>query len=399
MNMKILYMSISPINMQEFGIYSDLIDGLANNGHQVTLIAPCANKTTIPTKQEVRVVPLVSYKRKNGQIASGLQLLYLPYLFKRTIRNECKNDRFDLVLYATPPITLEKVVKYAKKRFGCKSYLMLKDIFPQNALDIGIMKKTGFKGMLYKFFRAKEINLYKNSDRIGCMSQANVDYILSHNIYLKKEKIELFPNALKIIPFAEDQSRSIIKSLEIPDDKLVFLYGGNLGKPQGLDFMIDGILNCISIKGAHFIIAGRGTEKKKVFDKLSECKNVTILEHLPKQEYDKLCLQCDVGMVLLDKCFTIPNFPSRILSYMKNAKPILAFTDRVTDIQSLVVSEARCGIWYASDDVTNFYKGVRGMIDNKNHLYEYGQNAREYFVNSFDVNICVKTIEDFVYGE
>jgi aspartate 1-decarboxylase len=59
---------------------------------------------------------------------------------------------------------------------------MLKDIFPQNAVDLGMIKTTGIKSLLYKYFRRKEKGLYFISDRIGCMSQANVDYVGSITI-------------------------------------------------------------------------------------------------------------------------------------------------------------------------------------------------------------------------
>ena len=89
--------------------------------------------------------------------------------------------KFDLILYSTPPITFYKAIEYVKKRDGAKTYLLLKDIFPQNAVDLGMMSKTGLKGLIYKYFRKKEKKLYAISDKIGCMSQANVDYVLKHN--------------------------------------------------------------------------------------------------------------------------------------------------------------------------------------------------------------------------
>ena len=89
--------------------------------------------------------------------------------------------KFDLVLYSTPPITLQKAVSYVKNRDGAATYLLLKDIFPQNALDLGMLKKTGVKGLFYRYFKNKEIKLYVVSDYIGCMSEANVEFLLKHN--------------------------------------------------------------------------------------------------------------------------------------------------------------------------------------------------------------------------
>ena len=56
--------------------------------------------------------------------------------------------RFDLVLYSRTPITLVGVVEYIKKRDHAKTFLLLKDIFPQNAVDLGMLQKDGLRGVL-----------------------------------------------------------------------------------------------------------------------------------------------------------------------------------------------------------------------------------------------------------
>ena len=56
------------------------------------------------------------------------------------------------------------------------------------------------------------------------------------------------------------------------------------------------------------------------------------MRSLPKADYETIVASCDVGMIFLDHRFTIPNFPSRMLSYMKAKIPILAVTDPNTDV-------------------------------------------------------------------
>ena len=100
------------------------------------------------------------------------------------------------MLYSTPPITFERVVQFIKRRDGAKTYLLLKDIFPQNAVDL---KVFGKRSPLYRHFRNKEKKLYKNADYIGCMSPANVEYILRNNPELSKEVVEVCPNSIDIL--------------------------------------------------------------------------------------------------------------------------------------------------------------------------------------------------------
>src|SRR5690606_24686107 len=112
------------------------------------------------------------------------------------------------------------------------------DIFPQNAVDMGMMKKGG---TLHKYFVKKEKRLYKISDTIGCMSEANKRFILQHNPDISKDKVEVNPNTIKplFIEYNEEDRVEIKNKYNIPIDKRIFVYGGNLGIPQGVDFLIE----------------------------------------------------------------------------------------------------------------------------------------------------------------
>ena len=164
-------------------------------------------------------------------------------------------------MYSTPPITFTRLVKTLKNEHNAKTYLLLKDIFPQNAVDLKMMSSSG---LLYKYFRKKEKELYNISDWIGCMSNENKKYVLKNNPDLKDTKIEVNPNSIYL------QDETITKNDSnnffdiIPKNKTIFLYGGNLGKPQGIDFLLDVITSSIYNTNAFFIVVGSGTEAKKI---------------------------------------------------------------------------------------------------------------------------------------
>src|SRR5699024_2686183 len=95
------------------------------------------------------------------------------------------------------------------------------------------------KSLLYKYFRKKEESLYEVSDHIGCMSQANVDFIKKNN-NIPSYKIEICPNSIEPekVYYEEKEIQEIRDKYNIPHNKTVFIYGGNLGKPQGIDYLI-----------------------------------------------------------------------------------------------------------------------------------------------------------------
>ena len=304
--------------------------------------------------------------QKTNFIEKGFSTLTIENILVYGIKRYFSHVKFDFVLYSTPPITFYKTIAYVNKRDKAKTYLMLKDIFPQNAVDLGVLKKTGLKGILYRYFRRKEKKLYAISDKIGCMSKANVDYILKHNPEIKKEKIELCPNSIEVIDksVSNKEKQVIRKKYGIPNDRIVFVYGGNLGKPQGIDFLIECLKKEQENQKVFFLIVGSGTEYGKIEDFIKKEKpgNVMLMNQLPKEDYDRLVGSCDVGMIFLDYRFTIPNFPSRLLSYMQAKMPVLAVTDPNTDIGKVIVN-GRFGWWCESNNVEKFSKKIKVIVD------------------------------------
>lgn len=389
-NMNILFLTmVNLINLNQQNIYTDLLRQFRNNGHNVYVICPREKRFNLPTEyvieEGVRFLRIrIGNITKTNVVEKGISTIMIEKLFLKAIKKYINNIKFDLVIYSTPPITFEKVVRYIKNRNGARSYLLLKDIFPQNAVDLNMLNK---KSSIYWYFRNKEKRLYKNSDYIGCMSKANVDYVLKNNPEICPDKVEVCPNSIEPLTIKIDESKKteIRTKYVIPLDKTVFIYGGNLGKPQGVDFLIE-CLKANKLNGqVFFVIAGSGTEfnKLKTFIENEQLVNVQLFAQLPKNDYELLVSSCDVGLIFLDKRFTIPNFPSRLLSYMQASIPVLATTDVNTDI-GRVIENGNFGLWCESRDVNEFNKKLYELC-NLELRKEMGKNAREYLENNYTV--------------
>jgi len=270
---------------------------------------------------------------------------------------------------------------------------MLKDIFPQNGVDLGIYSR---KSIIFKYFRRQEKKMYCTATYIGCMSDANRQYILKHNKNLIENKVGIFPNTKKICEIPSKPDTYIYrKKYGIPELATVFLFGGNMGKPQALDFLAQTIIKLKNEKNIFFAMIGRGNEKQRIKDKLMSegCKNFIMLDNMSRDEYEQFALECDVGLILLDYNFTIPNYPSRILTYMEYSMPILSATDKVTDVRDMI-QRANCGISCFSNDLTSFVDKVCLLASDKQLRIEMGNNGRNFVEKNFDVNKSVKIIND-----
>lgn len=393
--MNVLFLSLSSLRFGKgHGIYQDLIEELLRNGHKVYAVSPRERREHLPTELvETNGIQVLYVKCGNIQkcnfIEKGISNITIEHHYYNAIKKYYKDITFDLILYPTPPIFLIKPIRFIKKRDKASSYLMLKDIFPQNALDLGIMTDRGLMGLMYRMFRVKEKKLYAVSDRIGCMSPANVQYLLKHNPQIPAEKVGLCVNSFgldkvkKAIPAKEE----IRERYHLPQNKLLFVYGGNLGKPQGVDHLINCVNAVREMQHVHFLVVGNGMEFHKVEAFETEADNLTVMHSLPAEEFDEMLFGCDAGMIFLDHRFTIPNFPSRILSYMQAGLPVLSCTDVNTDVGTIAQNNG-FGWSCCSDDVSAFCETLQKAaadLQQAETCKAMGENSKRYLQEHYTV--------------
>lgn len=395
--MNIIFLTLSDFkSYSEHNIYCDLLREFVKNSHEVYCISPAERRNGIETHFEENRHLLrlkIGNTQKTDIVEKGISMLMIEQQFVSAINKYFADVKFDLVLYSTPPITLVKVVNYIKKRDRAKTYLMLKDIFPQNAVDLKMMSKGGLRGLIYKYFRYKEKKLYAISDYIGCMSQANVEYILKHNPEIDSDTVEVCPNCIEVTDKRVDkETRNVIrKRYGIPTDKTVFVYGGNIGKPQGIDFIIDCLKSQKNNEKAFFLIVGDGTEYRKLESYVNSVNqlNLKLMKLLPKEEYDTLAAACDIGLIFLDHRFTIPNFPSRLLGYMQAKLPVLACTDSSTDIGKTIV-DGKFGWWCESNDIISFDRMIKQI--GQGNWQNMRENEFFFLKENYSSEICYNII-------
>jgi glycosyltransferase involved in cell wall biosynthesis len=218
------------------------------------------------------------------------------------------------------------------------------------------------------------------------MSKANVDYVLQNNHYVNSHKVEECPNSIALSDVNKSDINMIKEKYKIPKNSTTFIYGGNLGRPQGIDYVVECLKKNINQSDRFFIICGKGTDYNKLEKLCLEYSptNVLLINGLPKKEYDELVKSCDVGLIFIDHRFTIPNFPSRLLSYMEYAMPVFACTDKNTDVGE-VITMGNFGWWCESNNSDEFKKIVDLICLSKDDLKLYGENANAYFKNNYTV--------------
>ena len=395
--MNVIFLTVSRIfNVEARGIYTDLLRKFRDEGHNVYVVYPRERRFQLPTAlEEQDGIHLLGVRTLNIQktnvVEKGIGTILIEKQFEKAIKRHLTDVNFELILYSTPPITFTNVVKYLKGRNPeAISYLLLKDIFPQNAVDLGMFSKNS---LFYIYFRRKEKDLYKASDYIGCMSPANVDFVLRHNPFVSSQKLEIAPNSITLMEEPAVDRTAIRGEYGLPLDKTIFIYGGNLGKPQGVDFLLECLENNKNRNDCYFLIVGKGTEFGKLQKWFLHAKplNASLLAGLPKEKYDLLVCSCDVGLIFLDYRFTIPNYPSRLLSYLQYRMPIIAATDEHTDVGSIAEAQGY-GFYCRSNDVQGFRKCVDKLAMDPSLVKEMGQKGYSFLLNNYLTEHTYRTV-------
>ena len=393
--MKILFLSVYGIQDSNDGyIYADLVREFARKGHSVYAVTPTRGQTeSYSDENGVTVIRVKNGQvQKTSRIKKVINLLTLEKHTISAVKKCAKGVKFDLIVNMCSNLCYAKTVAYFKKRDRAVNYLLLKDMLPQNAVDIGIMATSGPMGFVYRHFKKKEKKFYRNADYIGCMSEANREYVVRNHSELAPERVTVVPNSIEPQDVSLDGAgrAAMREKYGLPQDKTIFIYGGNLGKPQDIPFIIECLRAQKENNEAFLFIVGDGTEYGKLeqFMETDKPSNVKLMKRLPREDFDVMLAACDIGLIFLDHRFTVPNYPSRLLSYMQAGLPVLACTDPNTDVGKDIVAGG-FGWQCESNDAEAFGKAVREATHDNSGKREA---ALRYLKENFTVERCFRLI-------
>lgn len=388
-------------------LYMDLALEFIKRGHFVTLLEGYQKRDwkgkpkgepdyyVYEDKGEIIRVRIQTVTQVDNFVVKGMNLLRMIPVFKAAVGKAMAKRRYQLMISQSPPVTLYGGLQTGKKRQGTYNYLLLKDIWPYDFMLNGVCKPTGWKMLAFRYVAYLARKIYKASDMIGCMSPSNIKFLTDNEPLLDKNKIEVNPNSR--IPFvvslSEDEKLALRKRYGIPEGKVVLVYGGNLGIPQGIDFALESVEASQSVENAFFVFVGGGTERTKIerFQVEKKPRNFLLLPMMPRTEYETLLFACDVGLVYLNHEQKCPDFPSRLLSYMQASLPVLFATGVHTDIGQIAESNGY-GLWCESDNARTFADKVRLICDDEDGRKAMGNRSYHYLMGNYTVETSYEII-------
>ncbi len=235
-------------------------------------------------------------------------------------------------MWYSPTIFLGPMVRALKRECGCRGYLILRDLFPDWAVDAGILRK----GLVYRAFKHVERGQYAAADVIGVQTAANIPRVAADSP--PGATIETLHNWLAkpaVAPPTIDLSTGPLAG------RTIFAYTGNMGAAQGMDCLIDLAYRLRGRRDVGFLFVGRGSDvpRLRAMAEAQGLDGVQFIDEVDSDAIPGLLAQCHVGLIALDPRHTTHNIPGKLLTYLHAGLPVLARINPGNDLEALINDE------------------------------------------------------------
>lgn len=369
----------------------DLSHEFLNHEHEITVILPSSeinHSWLLEDVEGVRVLRLRAPRTKDvNYIQRTFAEFFMPFFMQRNLRKSpLAKERWDGVVWYSPSIFHGPFVRSIKLASNCKSYLIIRDIFPQWAADIGLISK---QGLIYFFFDAVARYQYSVADIIGVQTPGNLNYFKDWAVG-ENRRLEVLQNWLFDSPPGES-------SISLAKTKLarrkIFVYAGNMGVAQGVGTFLDLAESLEARLDVGFLFVGRGSDATKLADdaRLRGLNNVLFYDEIHPNEIAGLYAQCAVGLVALDPKHRSHNIPGKFLTYMRAGLPVLARINYGNDLIE-IIQENNVGRVSTVKDQNSLEALARELLDLIDADAGVKGRCRALYLKLFSPEMAVKQI-------
>ncbi|MCA0986866.1 glycosyltransferase family 4 protein [Guptibacillus algicola] len=305
-------------------------------------------------------------------------LSYFSFTFS-AFYSVMKSSKTDVIICNSPPLFLGLTGYIASKMKRSKFVFNIADIWPESAVELGIVTNKKFIRLAEKL----EMFLYKKSWKLAAATEGIQEYLINKG--KPQYSVFLLPNGVNTETFQpEPQDDNWLKKLE-GENKTVFTFAGRMGYAQGLD----SILHAAKVvqnktPNIQFLFVGDGPEKQKLIDLSLELglNNIQFHESVPVTEMPKVFSVTDFSIVSL-----------RNIELFKGARPSKIFPALATETPVLYcgsgesaqfITEKKCGIIAEPENVEDIAEKMLYCANlSDEDQDEIGKNGRKFVLNEY----------------
>lgn len=401
------------LSLGKSDLYADIIYCLSNMGHDITILAPSIEDDFSGKRKEGKVevvrVPLKPFIGNIPFYKKGIRIMEMSKKYIAAYNKYITDEKFDIILMATPPSSLYDVVKLAKKRSGAKFYLILRDIHPEcldrKKIPERFAKRTdvydeckrpyGVNFFVEKLLFYQSQSLYKLADWVGCMSPGNQRYFKTIAPYIDDDRIVLLPNWYKGREYSGCKSDKLLEKYNLKG-KFIAIFGGTIGEAQAVWNIATLAKRNLEKKDVVFLIVGRGTKKGVLEDiaKKDNLTNIRFLNYLPREDYEQILELADLGLISIDEKYKVPTCPSKIIGYMALAKPVLAMFNEGSDYGEYYIDQTGCGLYSVDLNHKKMFENFDWFYSHPKERVLMGMAGYNYYKTHLTVEAVCNTLNN-----
>jgi glycosyltransferase involved in cell wall biosynthesis len=390
MNIALIADTFPPIRASGAVQLRDLSREFFRQGHSITIILPAPGLETswvLENIDGVKVLRLRAFKNKDiNYISRTINEILMPFAMLRNFsKSPFASMRWDGVIWHSPTIFLGPIAKALMNASSCKGYLIIRDIFPEWAVDMGLMGR----GLPYKLFKAVANYQYSVAHVIGVQTLGNCGYF---DMWRQQpgRQLEVLQNWL-------GKPAAVRCPIRVSETALagrkVFVYAGNMGIAQGMDILLDLAEVLFHRTDVGFIFVGRGSYSNRLKASTKERKldNVLFYDEIHPDEIPDLYAQCSAGIVALDPRHKSHNIPGKFLTYMQSGLPVLANVNAGNDLAQMIRDE-QVGQVCESNRVDDLVQFANQLLEQLELDVQISSRCRSLFEREFAVDKTVRQI-------
>lgn len=380
--------------------FNEMVKVWSNEGHQISVLAGMMHYGGNEKREEYK--GKFTAKKKQGDITVwrshvselynsnfiGRMWGYFSFVFSSLYTGLFKvKGHYDVIIVTSPPLFVGITGYLISKLKRIPFVFEIRDLWPESAIDTGVLKNTGLIKMAYKF----EKFIYRKASLINVLTPAFRKKLIEEKS-VPKDKIIYIPNAADF-----SLSDELLESFDVAKfkreeglvGKFIITYVGAHGVANHLQQLVEAA-KLLEDTNAHFLLIGQGMEKKKLIKlaKHLNCINISFIDPVPKSDVFKYILASDIGTSVLKNVDTFKTiYSNKTFDYMSCKKPILMAIDGVS---RELVEDADAGVFVEPENPQDFAFKVRTYMDNQTLLEKQGINGYIYAKKHFDRNVLAK---------
>jgi glycosyltransferase involved in cell wall biosynthesis len=378
----------------------ELAEELTARGHYVTVVT-CWPRYNLAEEERHLILSNLSFEnniriirvktpphKKINFFIRGISELIIPFFLWWRIKY-IVTEKVDAVIVYSLPLPLVYAGYMVKKKYNAHFLLNIQDIFPQNAIDLGIMRNH----LLINFFEYLENKAYRSADKLTSHTESSKKFLIEKK-NIPSEKMQIIPNWIDVDRYAKVQRSNIFRKKYGIEYKFIFLFAGIIGPSQGLDLIIRAARDIQDITAICFLFVGDGSEKERLRKMVVDfgLSNVIFKDFVSVDDYPHLLKDADVGLVCLSSMNKTPVVPGKILGFMAAALPVFALLNRESDGHNLI-KRANCGYTVDSDaPMETIKKTILNIYREKENLPSLGMNGFRYAETHYSKKLCIDSL-------